>query len=160
MTTTACQPKDFFISYNHRDSAWAEWIAWQLENDGYSTIIQAWDFKVGSNFVLEMDRGLRQARRVIAVLSPQYFESNFTPPEWAAIFVKDPHGTSGKLIPVRIQEVPLDGLLSPIVYVDLVGKDEVTARNDLLANLKQERAKPMRAPSFPGIQSSYNWNRL
>ena len=39
--TTACQPKNFFISYNHRDSAWAEWIAWQLENDGYSTIIQA-----------------------------------------------------------------------------------------------------------------------
>ena len=36
--------KDFFISHNKADKAWAEWIAWELEAAGYSTILQAWDF--------------------------------------------------------------------------------------------------------------------
>jgi hypothetical protein len=62
--------KDFFISYNHLDTSWAQWIAWELENNGYTTAIQAWDFGAGSNFVIEMDRGLRAAKAVIAVLSP------------------------------------------------------------------------------------------
>jgi TIR domain len=46
--------KDFFISYNGADKAWAEWIAWQLEEKGFSTILQAWDFRPGANFVLKM----------------------------------------------------------------------------------------------------------
>ena len=28
--------KDFFISYNKADRAWAEWIAWHLEEAAYS----------------------------------------------------------------------------------------------------------------------------
>ncbi len=28
-------PKDFFISYNHNDRSWAEWLAWTLEDNGY-----------------------------------------------------------------------------------------------------------------------------
>lgn len=31
--------KDFFISYNQADRAWAEWIAAQLEEEGYTCII-------------------------------------------------------------------------------------------------------------------------
>ncbi len=31
--------KDFFISYNKADREWAEWIAWQLEEEGYTTVI-------------------------------------------------------------------------------------------------------------------------
>ena len=33
--------KDFFISYTTADKAWAEWIAWHLEEAGYSTVVQA-----------------------------------------------------------------------------------------------------------------------
>ena len=46
--------KDFFISYNKADRRWAEWIAWQLENTGYTTVLQDWDFRPGANFLLEM----------------------------------------------------------------------------------------------------------
>ena len=114
--------KDFFVSYNHRDGAWAEWIAWELEENGYSTCIQAWDFGAGSNFVIEMDRALKEARRVIAVLSPNYLRSNFTPSEWASALAVDPKGEGRRLIPVRVQEVDVEGLLGQIVYIDLVDK--------------------------------------
>lgn len=46
--------KDFFISYNNRDREWAEWIAALLENAGLTTILQVWDFRPGSNFILEI----------------------------------------------------------------------------------------------------------
>jgi len=63
--------KHFFISYNKADREWAEWIAWALEEAGYSTILQAWDFGPGANFVLEMDKAAKEAERTIAVLSPE-----------------------------------------------------------------------------------------
>ncbi|MGZ3610292.1 MAG: toll/interleukin-1 receptor domain-containing protein, partial [Ktedonobacteraceae bacterium] len=71
-------PKDFFISYNKADQRWAEWIAWQLEEAGYQTLLQAWDFLAGGNFVLDMNTAARKATRTIAVLSPDYLDSKFT----------------------------------------------------------------------------------
>jgi TIR domain-containing protein len=35
---------DFFISYRASDKSWAEWVAWQLEEAGYTTFLQAWAF--------------------------------------------------------------------------------------------------------------------
>jgi hypothetical protein len=32
---------DFFVSYTSADRAWAEWIAWQLEAEGYQVAIEA-----------------------------------------------------------------------------------------------------------------------
>src|SRR4029453_3493836 len=52
---------DFFVSYSSSDRAWAEWIAWQLEQAGYLVVIQAWDFEPGDNHVARMRDGLEQA---------------------------------------------------------------------------------------------------
>jgi hypothetical protein len=141
--------KDFFISYNGADQRWAEWIAWQLEEASYAVILQAWDFLPGSNFVVQMDRALTLAPRLIAVLSPPYLSALYTQPEWAAAFRRDPKGEQSLLIPVRVQPCEVTGLLGPIVYVDLVGQDEATARQRLLAAVRHERAKPAQAPAFP-----------
>ena len=71
---------DFFISYTSADRAWAEWIAWQLDA-GYTTVLQAWDFLPGSNFVLAMQQAAAQSQRTIAILSPHYLASRFTQPD-------------------------------------------------------------------------------
>jgi hypothetical protein len=36
-----------FVSYTGADQAWAEWIAWQLEQAGHQAVVQAWDFSAG-----------------------------------------------------------------------------------------------------------------
>ena len=66
---------DFFISYTQVDRSWAEWIAWQLEEAGYTTVIQAWDFRPGRNFVVDMQYAAAGSERTIAALSPSYLES-------------------------------------------------------------------------------------
>lgn len=68
---------DFFVSYISTDRAWAEWIAWQLEVEGYRVVLQAWDFRLGSDFVQQMHQTVREAKRTIAVLSPAYLDSAF-----------------------------------------------------------------------------------
>ena len=141
--------RDFFISYTSANSRWAEWIAWQLEEAGYSVIQQAWDFRPRINFVSEMERAISNVKRTIAVLSPQYFNALYTQPEWAAAFKLDPKGEQSILIPVRIQECELTGLLDQIIFIDLAGRGEGSAAKILLTELRHERAKPEMAPAHP-----------
>jgi tetratricopeptide (TPR) repeat protein len=148
MTGSADDKRDFFVSFTQADRSWATWIAWALEEAGYTVFFQDWDFK--SNFVLEMDRAHTQSRRTIAVLSPDYLTSRFTAPEWAARFAQDATSTHDLLIPVRVRPCELEGLLAQIVYVDLLGCDEAAARQRLLDRVRSIRAKPDEPPLFPG----------
>jgi hypothetical protein len=141
--------KDFFISYNRFDQPWAEWVAWVLEAAGYSVIIQAWDFRPGGNFILDMQRATAGTHKTIAVLSETYLKSAYTQPEWAAAFAQDPNALERKLIPVRVKECQPEGMLKPLVYVNLVGASKDEAKQKLL-DIMRERVKPDREPQFPG----------
>jgi TIR domain-containing protein/NB-ARC domain-containing protein len=139
----------FFISYDRADRAWAEWIAWQLEQAGHQVKIQAWDFAPGRNFLLEMQKTILECERTIAVLSPNYFSSEFAEAEWATAFRLDPTGKNQKLIPVRIEVCQPPGLLGSLIYIDLVGLDEQAAERALLDGLKDLAGKPTHPPPFP-----------
>ena len=141
--------KDFFVSYNGNDKAWAEWIAFQLEEAGYTTVIQAWDFRPGADFVMEMQQAATGTRRTIAVLSDNYLSAEYTQPEWGSAFARDPQGKQRTLLPVRIAKCRPQGLLASRIYVDLVGLSEEEGRKTLIDALK-ERAKPATSPKFPG----------
>ncbi|MBD1856359.1 MULTISPECIES: TIR domain-containing protein [Leptolyngbya] len=146
------ETKDFFISYNRADKQWAEWIAWTLDEAGYSVLIQAWDFRPGGNFILDMQRAAADSKKTIAVLSESYLKSSFTQPEWAAAFAQDPQSLDRKLIPVRVKECKPEGMLRSIVYIDLVGLGQEEGRQALLDGLKPT-GKPAQKPKFPGEES-------
>src|SRR5262245_13622226 len=148
------QKKDFFISYTAKDREWAEWIAWQLEEAGYSVVIQAWDFRPGGNFALDMQKAT-EAERTIAVLSPDYLQKPFPQAEWAAAFAEDSTGEARKLLPVRVVECSPKGLLAQIVYIDLVNRNETEGRDELLNGGNSGRIKPATAPPFPLSQPSH-----
>ncbi|GAA0924005.1 hypothetical protein GCM10009560_24220 [Nonomuraea longicatena] len=147
------RPTDIFVSYSPADTAWATWIAWELESSGYRTMIQAWDFVPGTNFIDFMDRGVSEARLVVAVLSGNYLTSRYGRMEWQAAMRADPDNPSNKLVTIRLEDVPLEGLLSTITWVDLVGvTDPGQARALLLGRVREAmsgRAKPEMAPAFP-----------
>jgi len=151
MAAPASSPdhKDFWISYNQADREWAVWIAWQLEAVGYVAVIQAWDFRPGSNFVLEMQKAAESAGRTIAILSPDYLQASFPQPEWAAALAADPTGKLSRLLPIRVRECKPTGLLAQVVYSDLVGLDESAVLQTLLLGVQDGRAKPATPPPFP-----------
>ncbi|HKV95803.1 MAG TPA: toll/interleukin-1 receptor domain-containing protein [Candidatus Angelobacter sp.] len=144
--------KDFFISYNKADRKWAEWIAWKLEDAGYVVVIQAWDFRPGENFVLKMQDALKNTAKMVLVLSEDYLNSSFTAAEWSAVFATDPAAKERKIVPVRIRECKPEGLLGPLIYLDLAHLSESDAEAALLGAFAV-RSKPSSAPAYPGKKS-------
>ena len=132
---TSTTGPDFFISYTQVDRAWAEWIAWQLESAGHSTVLQAWDFGPGSPWIRRMDQA-SEAGRTIAVLSAAYLQSDYGRAEWETAFANDPTGEQGLLLPVRVEPFQPRGLLKTRVYLDLVGLSRRAARGRLLEGIK------------------------
>jgi hypothetical protein len=144
---------DFFVSYTREDQAWAEWIAWVIEEGGQRVLIQAWDFVPGSNWVAEMQTGARDAHRTVAVLSKAYLESVYGSAEWQAAWASDPNGTGRKLLVMRVAPCESPGLLAGVVRVDLFGVSEAVARarvRDMVTAVMTGRSKPWVAPMFPG----------
>jgi hypothetical protein len=144
---------DFFISYTQKDRAWAEWIAWTLEEDHHRVLIQAWDFVPGTNWIQSMQAGVRDADRTIAVLSGEYLRSVYGSAEWQAAWANDPGGAARKLLPVRVSDCPREGLLAGVTGIDVFGQNEATAKarlRQMVADAMAGRAKPALKPGFPG----------
>lgn len=141
--------KDIFISYNSSDLQWARWISYQLERNGYSTIFQERDFKVGNNFVLEMQGASIECAKTIAIITNNYLESLYTQSEWTAAFRKDPLGKGCVLLPVRVQNINVPGILGNIIYIDLVGLNEADAINKLITEISKSFK-----PSLPSLSNN------
>ncbi|MGH3802197.1 MAG: toll/interleukin-1 receptor domain-containing protein [Pseudonocardiaceae bacterium] len=114
---------DFFVSHAGRDQAWAEWVAWHLQEAGY-TVVGSWDWTVGENFVTKMRDALGAANRVVALFSPAYFEDErYTTEEWTAALVKN-NGGAHRLVPLKVEPCEVPPLLRPLIRVDLFGVNE------------------------------------
>ena len=144
---------DFFVSHAGADRAWAEWVAWQLTDAGYAVELDVWDWATGQNFVLSMNDALARSDRVVALFSAAYFDRNrYTSDEWAAALLHVPGTGQGRLVPVRVEEVPpadMPPVLQPLVFCDLYGVDAVEARRVLLEAVQGPR-RPDGVPVFPG----------
>ncbi len=142
---------EFFVSYNGADRAWAEWVAWQLEDVGYKVIVQAWDFEPGDNFVERMRDALEQADRTLALVSAAYLASRYCTDEWTGAFLHDPDGRN-RLLQVRIEDCQLPRLLATQLHIDLVGLPREQAKARLLAGVRPGRRKHPGEPPFPHDQ--------
>jgi hypothetical protein len=149
---------DFYISYVRADRAWAEWIAWCLEEVGYKTTLDLWHFRPGSNLILEINKAVTQAKRTIAVLSPDYITGSDTEAQWAAALARDPESIEGKLLPVLVRECAVEGLLAQIVPIDLTDLNEPTAKKVLVDKIKEQSGAgeglPPKPPLYPASEKS------
>jgi WD40 repeat protein len=152
--TAGSRPLDVFISYSRADEKWAAWIADTLEAAGYRTMLQAWDFVPGTNFIEFIDRGISESSLVLAVLSRSYLQSRYGRIEWQAAW-QATETPAAKLVTVRVEDCDLRGLLATITYVDLVGIEDGEHADELLLQRIQEaldgRARPARSDDYPPV---------
>jgi TIR domain/Tetratricopeptide repeat/NB-ARC domain len=145
---------DFFVSHAGADRAWAEWVAWQLTEAGYSVELDVWDWAAGQNFVTAMSDALDRCDRVVALFSAAYFDrSRYTTEEWSVAVLHVPGAVeAGRLVPVRVEEVPaadMPAVLRPLLFADVFGVEADQARRVLLAAVAGPR-RPGGEPVFPG----------
>jgi WD40 repeat protein len=144
--------RDFLVSHRSEDDAWAEWVAWQLTEAGYTIYLDSWELNAGQNFMLFMESWLASVERVLALLTPRYAEGNYTVPEWTAAAARDPRGEQGFLVPIMVEQCEAPPLQAPLVRIDLVGLAEPEARRRLLDGLRPAE-RPDRAPFFPDTKT-------
>src|SRR3954452_53483 len=137
---------DFFISHAGRDTGWAEWLAWQLQQAGYSVELDVWDWAPGQDFVARMEAALERADRLLAVCTEAYFASAFGGAELRAAFARQA-AVEGRIVPVLIEPVILPPLYAPLISLDLTGLDEAAAAARLRERLAGGR--PTGPPPFP-----------
>src|SRR5215472_16261161 len=144
---------DFFVSHAGADRAWAEWVAWQLTEAGYTVEVDVWDWAAGQNFVGSMSDALARCDRVVVLLSEAYFEEQrYTTEEWTAALVHQPGIGAGRLVPIRVEDLPaaaMPRLLAPLMFADVFGVEAEQARRVLLAVVEGPR-RPDGEPLFPG----------
>jgi tetratricopeptide (TPR) repeat protein len=149
----ATERKNFLVSHAGTDAAWAEWVAWQLIEAGYTVELDLWDWAAGQNFITKISDALDGCERVVALWSMEYFtRARYTTEEWSAASVKLPGAEHGRLVPLRVEDVPtgaVPGILRPLLYRDLFGLAEDEARQVLQAAVRAP-ARPGQPPVFPG----------
>jgi TIR domain/Tetratricopeptide repeat/NB-ARC domain len=149
---------DFFISHAGADRAWAEWVAWQLTDAGYTVELDTWDWSPGQNFVTAMSDALARCERVLALFSAAYFERpRYTTEEWSAALTK-----RDRIVPVRVEGVPEEAVppvLQTLIYGDLFGVDAAEARRVLLDAVAGPK-RPDGEPVFPGRGASGGLSRM
>lgn len=154
--------RDFFISYTNVDEPWAVWIAYMLEEAGYTVFIQAWDFLPGDNFVAKMQEAMTQTNKTIAVMSEDYPKSQYAEVEWTDA------ARRRALVPVGVRSWKPTGIFATTIHVDIVGFKEQDARTAILgafgtranagsappSTLRSGRSKPEQPPPYPGEPSA------
>jgi tetratricopeptide (TPR) repeat protein len=130
MADTTVQ-RDFFISFNGADLAYAEAIDAALRAEGFTTYFHPRDLGPGGNVPLWMDQALLNSTQTLALFSPDYIKDKavYSLAERYATWWQDARGDERKLIPILLHEIeftPLMGMLSRIEVKGLPLKDAAT----------------------------------
>ena len=143
--------RDYFISYNSADAAFADAINTALRDAGYETHYAGTDLPDGANIPIWMDRTLARSTQVLALCSPDYFkpEAKYSEVERAAAFWNDPDGAKARLVPVQIADCDFTPLYAPLKRIDIRGKTADAAAAALMAHLagveEAQRREALRA---------------
>lgn len=111
---------DVFVSYSSSDAIWVhETLIPQLLSHHF-TVISDRDFEAGSFSEEQMEQAVLNSRRVLTVMTPDYFRSGWAKLEAAMARLLDPGAVSRKIVPVLAKDtsdVPLR--FKALVYRDL-----------------------------------------
>lgn len=131
MAQQASYRYDVFISYAFADRAWVwQWLVPRLKAAGLSICIDRECFEPGAPVVDEIERAIRESRRILAVLSPAWVESEWAAFEGLLVQHGDPAARWRRLIPVLIEPCEPPERIQLLQWVDLTQADQREAQID------------------------------
>ena len=115
---------DVFVSYRwiEPDQSWVrDHLVPALEQAGLRVCLDVRDFRPGVDALLEMDRALRQSRRAVCVLSPEYFHAR-RHTNFEALWLRraDPAAAESRLIPFVLRPTELPGWIAGPAKIQLL----------------------------------------
>ena len=117
---------DLVLAYVPEDRMWADWISAVLSEASFTVV----PVEFGS--VLPEELPDPMGHRTLAVISPAFARSRAAVDFARAVAGTDPSGNRRQLVPVIVEEVRLDSLVTDRAAADLTSCDETTAIETLL----------------------------
>jgi len=120
---------DAFISYSHRDEKWVQGtlLPW-LEDAGLHVCIDFRDFEPGAPVLTEMERAVKQSRKTLLVLTPDYLASEWAEFENILASTLDPAARQRRVIPLLLQQCELPLRIRSLIYLDFTQPSEVESQ--------------------------------
>lgn len=116
--------KKVFLSYSRQDEGFVEELYRRLSRDGVSCSLDKVSIEWGANWVIELQKKLDECEIIVLVLSPAFFQSEWTQLEWTSIFAHDPGGHSKKKLLLLREPVELPFFLKPIQQIDVSSSEK------------------------------------
>jgi hypothetical protein len=147
--THSAWPIDFFISRRGSAAPAAQEIAEVLKDDGYSVLLQDYDFGHGVDFIAAIDDALRRCRDLIVLLTRDYAASSFTTITELSNFLAAAGRSAEerRLVVLRLEECEPPGVLASHVYGDLAGVEDRARRREII--LAAVKGLPSALPPRP-----------
>jgi tetratricopeptide (TPR) repeat protein len=133
--------RDFFISFNKADLAFAEAIDAALRAAGFTTFYHPRDLGPGGNIPIWMDDALMNSAQTLALYSPAYTgdKAIYSKAERYATWWQDPGGDKRKLIPILVRETTFTPLMAMISRIEVLGMTPDEAAAHVIQRLKQPK---------------------
>ena len=107
--TNEKQHYDVFLSYSHKDMAWAKEFATTLKNRGVTTWFDDDNLQPGDNWGKSIEQALRESNTLVLVLSQSNVNSPWTFFELGAAFAD-----KKRIIPVLAEDVDISQVPLPV----------------------------------------------
>lgn len=113
---------DVFISYSSKDKDWVRGeLLKRIEDAGLKVCIDFRDFKPGVSALINMQNGARHSRRLLPVITENWFTSEWTFFEGLMAGRKAPAGLSQRIVPLRLRRCPFPDdadFIAALTHVD------------------------------------------
>jgi TIR domain len=112
------QDVDIFLCHNRADKEWVRRLAEQIESETFDgkpngrplrVFFDEWDIEAGGNIVIRINDGLKRARYVAVILSPEMLTADWPALEWTSVVADDPTNRRGRLIPLIVRDGTEEG---------------------------------------------------
>lgn len=132
-----------FVSYSHVDQAWVtQWLVPGLKRAGLRVCLDSESFEPGAYSLTEMERGVRESRKTLLVLTPSYLRSQWAEFENVLAQTTDPAAHARRVIPLLLRRCRVPLRFGVLVRVDFTRR---ARRPSVLARLVAAIRKPVAA---------------
>jgi hypothetical protein len=132
MSTAAQYTNDVYVSYSEPDTDWVrDHLLPQLEGAGLKVAIDYRAFELGLPKLVNVERAVKQSRRVLLVLTPNWVGSEWANLDALLIQTQDPAGYMRRMIPLLLEPCHLPdrlAMLTPADFTRQADREAETAR--------------------------------
>ncbi len=144
--------RSVLVSYASADRLWAEWVAAELTDVGFTANLYSVDLTRTDEQRADLDQLLAAATHVVMVLSQPYVATPVAVDIWKLTGRRDPSTTGRSLVTVRLDQSRVPVPFSDGVTVDVVDAGVAETRRRLLTAVggkPEEHVSPPAGRRFP-----------